>query len=276
VRTYTKGLLLFRKSVSAQGIELQHVTPVGVRNWRDALKTSYAPQTVNLWLSSVRSFYGWLVERGVLPISPAASVKGVTRRGGSTRHKRDELTSTEVSAVLDTCEDDEPGRRDRALLSLMAYCALRSIEVFRADMTDLQTKDGRTVLWVHGKGHSEADDFVVLPIPAEVAVQGWLAVRGQDPGALFTSMSNQSRGERLALRSIRWMVKRRYQAAGVVNGSKTTHSLRHSAITSAIRNGATPMQTQAMARHKSFDTTLNYYHEVGRTQNPAEDLISYG
>jgi integrase len=61
----------------------------------------------------------------------------------------------------------------------------------------------------------------------------------------------------------------------VVNNGKTTHSLRHSAITSAIRNGATPLQVQSMARHKSFDTTMNYYHEVGRTANPAEDLINY-
>jgi len=60
-----------------------------------------------------------------------------------------------------------------------------------------------------------------------------------------------------------------------VGDNKTTHSLRHSAITNAIRNGASPMQVQAMARHSSFDTTLNYVHEVDRIDNPAEDLISY-
>ena len=56
---------------------------------------------------------------------------------------------------------------------------------------------------------------------------------------------------------------------------KTTHSLRHSAITNAIRHGATPMQVQAMARHTSFDTTLGYLHEESRTANPAEDSISH-
>jgi site-specific recombinase XerD len=48
--------------------------------------------------------------------------------------------------------------------------------------------------------------------------------------------------------------------AGVGGEAKTTHSLRHSAITNAIRNGAEPMQVKAMARHTSFDTTLGYIH----------------
>jgi hypothetical protein len=36
------------------------------------------------------------------------------------------------------------------------------------------------------------------------------------------------------------------------------------------------MAVQAMARHQSFDTTLGYYHELSRTDHPAEDLIRYG
>lgn len=46
-----------------------------------------------------------------------------------------------------------------------------------------------------------------------------------------------------------------------------------SAITNAIRNGASPMQVQAMARHASFDTILGYYYEVNRIDNPAEGFI---
>ncbi len=57
--------------------------------------------------------------------------------------------------------------------------------------------------------------------------------------------------------------------------TKTSHSLRHSAVTSAIRQGTTLVQAQQMARHKSPETTMRYYHELSRTENPAEDLISY-
>ena len=161
------------------------------------------------------------------------------------------------------------------ILTLMAYCALRTIEVQRADITDLVTRNGRSVLWVQGKGHAESDDFVVLPVPGEEAMRAWLGVRGKKDGPAFWSLSKQNRGDRLTLRAIRWIVKEYFKIAGVVNGGKTTHSLRHSAISNAIRNGATPLQVQAMARQRSFDTTLGYYHEIARTENPAEDLINY-
>ncbi len=88
------------------------------------------------------------------------------------------------------------------------------------------------------------------------------------------SLAPRNKGERLSTWAIQQMTKARYQEAGVV-GRKTTHSLRHSAITSAIKNGGTPMQVRAMARHQSFDTTLGYFHETSRLDNPAEDLVSY-
>lgn len=121
----------------------------------------------------------------------------------------------------------------------------------------------------------EADDFVVLPVDAEKAMRAWLRVRGRKKGPLFTSLSRQNYGSRLTTRAIRGMVKARLERAGIMGAGKSTHSLRHSTISSAIRHGAEPLQVQAMARHRSYDTTLGYYHELSRTDTPAEDLIQY-
>lgn len=273
---YFKGLRLFREWLETEDLNVALARPTDVRAWREHLRTEYAVQTVNLWLSAVRQFYAFLVEEHNAQIlSPAANVSGATRRGKSRRHKRDELTASEVWAVIETCDDSAVGRRDRAVLSLMAYCALRTIEVQRAKLAEMGTRDGRTILWIRGKGHVEADDFVVLPVVANVALQSWLAIRGDRPGPLFVGLGNRNRGERISLRQFRRIVKSRYHEAGVVNQAKTTHSLRHSAISNAIRNGAEPLQVQAMARHQSFETTLAYYHEIARTTNPAEDLVDY-
>jgi integrase len=266
---------IFRAWLQERGSDLNRATPPDVREWRDELREHYAVQTVNLRLSAVRRFYAWLIEEGAPILNPAANVRGASRRGKTRRHKRDELSASEVLAVLDTCEGTELGKRDRGILALMAYCALRTIEVQRAELSDLATRDGRSVLWVRGKGRVEADDFVVLPAAADEALRSWLIERGSEQGPLFVSLSRQNPGDRLSTRAIRGMVKDRFHLAGVVNGSKTTHSLRHSAISNAIRNGAEPLQVQAMARHQSFVTTLGYYHEVSRTESPAEDLISY-
>jgi len=272
--TYSRALARFRSWLKVRGLDLDQVSPQDVQTWRDELRDSYSLQSINLWLSSIRRFYAWLIEEGA-PILNPADVKGVRRRATSRRHKRDELTSSEVLAVLASCEDTPTGHRDRAILSLMAYCALRAIEVQRANLEDLQTKDDRTVLWVQGKGDADTSDFVVLPTSTDGVMRQWLKIRGEDPGPLFPSLGGKNQGQRISLRHIRRIVKNRYKEVGILNGRKTTHSLRHSAITSAIRHGATPLQVQAMARHKSFDTTLGYYHEVGRTENPAEDLVGY-
>jgi integrase/recombinase XerC/integrase/recombinase XerD len=138
----------------------------------------------------------------------------------------------------------------------------------------------RLVQAVQGEGRRETDEIVVIPSRAEPFIHAWVKVRdgicdGDEDAPLFVSLSRRSYGGRLSTRAIRDMVKARYRAAGVVGARKSTHSLRHSAVTAAIRGGATPMQVQAMARHASFDTTLGYFHEESRTAAPAEDLIDY-
>ena len=182
-------------------------------------------------------------------------------------------------------DDTAAGLRDRALLHVLAYTGARSVEVHRADLADLRTEGGRLVLDVAGKGRNEADELLVIAnAAAQSALHGWLAILGNlvqptrlgELGPLFVSLSQRSRGKRLSLRAIRGIVKAAYKAAGVRGAGKSTHSLRHSAITKAISNGAPLQQVQAMARHANVATTLIYFHEQARLTEPAEALIDYG
>lgn len=275
VKTYAKAMRLFCEWLEGEGLTLATVQPQDVKVWRQFMfeNKGYAIATVNLWLTAVRRFYAWLIEQGMQIFNPAV-IRGIPNHVNNI-HRRDLLTSAEIRSLMATCTDAINCKRDRAIMYLMAYPGLRTVEVQRADLADLQTKDDRLILWVQGKGHIEKDDFIVVAPIVEEVIHGWIAERGDKPGPLFMSLSNRSKGTRLSLRSIRGMVKGRMKDAGIVNGNKSTHSLRHSAITSAIRHGASPLQVQAMARHKSFDTTLGYYHEVSRTENPAEDLVNY-
>jgi len=252
------------------------VTPTLFRDWKDSRDGS--PATINLHLSVIRSFLGWCVNLGYLERNPAAGIRGVKRHGANAKHQRDELTADEVREIMSICGDTQIGVRDRAIIALMAYTGLRTIEVYRADVADLRTRGGRRVLWVHGKGRNEKDDFVVIPEVANKHLNHWLALRPEQPvsSALFMSLSNRSFGGRLSRSAIRRLVKHYFELANVVDEHKTTHSLRHSAITFAILGGATPVQAQSFARHADPKTTMQYYHEVDRTEKPAEDLINYG
>lgn len=277
--TYRKGLGIFAAWLTEQQTT-GAVTPQVVRAFKASLIETYSPQTVNLRLAAIRSFYRFLVNTDRLAINPAGEVRGM-KRPKSKQHKRDALTNREVLGVLETCNSGKPeGARDRAILSLMAYCGLREIEIYRANIGNLKTQGDRLVLEVHGKGRPGPDDIAVIRHDQEQAIRTWLAHRltfenhaPSDP--LFISLSNRSRGHRLALRSIRAVVKNKFQVAGVVGDRKTAHSFRHSAITNLIRQGAAPLQVKAFARHSSLDTTLGYYHEVSRLEHPAEDLIDY-
>lgn len=275
VTSYRRGADKFLDWCAANGID--NLTPDTFRSWKsDLLDKNYRPATVNTWLSGVKALFSWAVEYQRLPYNPTENVKSATRKGKSKKHVRESLTDDEVRRVLALPDPTtDAGARDLAILSIMAHTAVRQVEIHRADLADLRTEKGKIILDVTGKGHAEADEFVVLANPkAEEALHAWLSVRGNKPGALFTSLSDRSHGERLSLRALRGIVKSYFKLAGVV-GNKTTHSLRHTAITKAILKGAPPQKAQSMARHKSLDTTMIYYHEVDRLENPAEAFIDY-
>jgi integrase/recombinase XerD len=246
--------------------------------WKaELLKAGTRPASVNAWLAGVRSFFGWLAEVGQIPFDPAAMIKGATRKGTKKRHARQSLTDSEVRRLLvQPDRSTYAGARDYAILALMLYTAARGIEVHRADIGDLRTEGGKLVLMVQGKGHMEKDEILVLIGEAESAMRDWLAMRGRENGALFTSNSNKSKGERLSRRALRDIVKGYFAQAGVHGDNKTTHSLRHTAITSAIRNQAPAQKVRGMSRHSSLDTLMIYFHEADRIDDPAERYISYG
>ena len=274
--TYAAGLRRFRTWLAEQGLELVAVAPVDVRRFRDEMKEKFAAASVSNWQTAIRRFYAWMIEEGAPIANPASDVRGPRGSAGRKSHKRDALTDSEVCRLFAACDGDDTAVRDRGIFGLIGYCGLRQIEVQRADLKHLDSRDGRQVLWIHGKGAASASVYAVLPPAAEMHLADWLAERGVEPGPLFPSMSRANAGERLSGRALRAIWGKRKRQAKISGVHKTLHSLRHSAITKAIRAGGEPMAVQAMARHKSFDTTLIYYHEISRTERPAEDLIRYG
>jgi site-specific recombinase XerD len=275
-RTYRVGLDKYLQWCSANGYRANERDTALA--WVFALRQSNAkPASINAWLSGVRAFFRWAVDAGVVPDSPVARIRGQRRSGSSKRHSRETLTNDEMRRLLAAPDVRTPrGLRDRAILHLFAYNALRRIEICRANIEDVRTQGNRLLLDVHGKARRSADDFVVIASAAAVtALYDWLAARGKEPGPLFWSLSPATRYKRLSPRSVQYIVRNYFDAAGIFGKMKTVHSLRHTAITNAIANGAAPHKVQSMARHASIVTTMIYYHELDRIESPAEDFVSY-
>ncbi len=222
--TYHRGLDKFLTWLAEQ--DLSRVGPAAVRSWKAEMARQGAKaSSINTWFAGVRHFFTWAVAEQGLAYNPTAGVKGA-RRGSGRGHRRAPLTDAEVLRVLAQPDRDTLlGRRDAALLHCLAYLGLRALEAVRVRVGDI---DGER-LAVHGKGRSQADEYLYLVQPdlAE-ALFAWLAShpRRSDPGAaLFCSLSRRNFGEPLTTSTVRALVKGYYAQAGVVTPTKTTHSL---------------------------------------------------
>lgn len=274
VTSYKKGLQKFTDWMQTE--RPASISPDTIRLWQAHMLEANQKRSVNTWLAGIRSFFTWCTDARLIPYNPTATVKGASRKGETQIHRKNPLTNAEVRRLL-TMPDTSTaqGARDNAILHLFLFTAMRSVEITRANLSDWQTIGTQQVIYYQGKGHDEADDYKVIVDPVADAVQLWLSYRGNKPGPLFTSLSDRSQGERLSLRAIRNLIKDHMRKAGIDDPKKTTHSLRHTAITNAIVNGAPLRVVQTLAGHASANTTSIYIHNVDRLQNPGEKFIDY-
>ena len=277
--TYRKGVKNFFKYCYKYNINI--VEEQDITNYYNYLINRIGQEedgltinSVNMFITSLRKLYKFLEKKGLKNLaSDLESVK-------STRQpKKDPLTKEEALELLRSIDTTtEVGKRDYAIINLLLHAGLRTIELERANIEDLRTLGNKTILQVQGKGHKAKDDYIKLTKAPYNAIMDYLASRKdakpKDP--LFTSLSDRCNGERLKTRSIREIVKNRLRAININTERKTTHSLRHSAITFALLGGATLQEAQAIARHERIDTTLIYAHNLDKlTSNYEETIDNY-
>ena len=271
VQTYTGNIRQFIKWT--QAAQIQRPTREDIIAYRDYLKKRCKPSTVQNYITALRLFFSWTAQAGIYP-NIAEHIKGAKL---DTNHKKDYLTSSQAKDLLESIDTSAAiGKRDYALIALMLTGGLRDIEASRANIEDLKQSGGSTVLYLQGKGREERTEYIkVVPI-VEKALRGYLKTRGKakKQQALFTSLSNNNKGERLTPRSISGIVKNRLLAAGFDSTRITAHSLRHTAVTLSLLGGLPLDEVQQFARHSNISTTQIYAHNLERAKNRSEETIA--
>jgi integrase/recombinase XerC/integrase/recombinase XerD len=162
------------------------------------------------------------------------------------------------------------------MVNLMLRTGVREVEVSRMIISDITRKEGERIIEIQGKGRDCKDSFVVLTAEAYEPIAEYLALRTEaDPSRpLFGSVGNRSRGN-LSTRAIRSIISQYLSISGLKSKRVTPHSLRHTAITLALKggNGLNLLQVQQMARHLNISSTLVYVREYERMKNAAERCI---
>lgn len=271
VQTYTGNVRQFIKWTQDKGI--QRPTRQDVLAYRDELRERCKPSTVQSYITALRLFFSWTAQADIYP-NIAEHVKGAKL---DTSHKKDYLNAAQIRDILDSIDTGTArGKRDYCIIALMVTGGLRDIEVSRANIEDLAQQAGSTVLYLQGKGRTERTEYARIVPEVEKPLREYLRTRKSAKGKqpLFTSMSNNSKGERLTPKSISAIVKGRLIEAGYNSDRLTAHSLRHSAVTLSLIGGLPLEEVQQFARHKNISTTLIYSHALERAKNRSEETIA--
>ncbi|HCH0720322.1 TPA: tyrosine recombinase XerC [Vibrio parahaemolyticus] len=260
-----KGLSLHTQRNYKQQLETmaQHLAEMGLKDWsqvdagwvrqlagkgmREGMKAS----SLATRLSSLRSFFDFLILRGEMSANPAKGVSAPRKK----RPLPKNLDVDEVNQLLEVNEDDPLAIRDRAMMELMYGAGLRLAELVSVDVRDVQLRSGE--LRVIGKGDKERK--VPFSGMATEWVGKWLRVRGDlaAPGepALFVSKL----GTRISHRSVQKRMAEWGQKQSVASHI-SPHKLRHSFATHMLESSNNLRAVQELLGHENISTTQIYTH----------------
>ncbi|WP_218769174.1 tyrosine recombinase XerC [Vibrio parahaemolyticus] len=260
-----KGLSLHTRRNYKQQLETmaQHLAEMGLKDWsqvdagwvrqlagkgmREGMKAS----SLATRLSSLRSFFDFLILRGEMSANPAKGVSAPRKK----RPLPKNLDVDEVNQLLEVNEDDPLAIRDRAMMELMYGAGLRLAELVSVDVRDVQLRSGE--LRVIGKGDKERK--VPFSGMATEWVGKWLRVRGDlaAPGepALFVSKL----GTRISHRSVQKRMAEWGQKQSVASHI-SPHKLRHSFATHMLESSNNLRAVQELLGHENISTTQIYTH----------------
>ena len=232
-----------------------------------------SPLTIGSYLTIVRKFFAALEAHKIFP----DITRGIKTPRKEKGFRKSHLTDAKSAALLDYARDNMSAR-DFAIINLMLRTGLRTIEVVRADIADLQFKADRRILSVWGKGHDRKDDFVILTAKAYEPIRAYLSERNTKGNnlPLFASESRRNAAERLTTRTISGICKQALRAIGLDDSQFTAHSLRHTTACAILKHGGQITDAQGVLRHNSPTTTQIYTASIEqelRLQNAAEGLL---
>ena len=251
LRSYRTDLLEFAQ-YAGTGDPSTWLADVDIRTIRGYLARLHARSldaaTVARKLAAVRSWFRFLVRRGVLERNVAREVRGPR----PPRKLVSFLPIDEATALMDARAPDGPARaRDTAVLELLYATGLRVSELAGLDLDDV---DGsQQTVRVLGKGRKER--IVPYGSRAAGALAAYLEGRGGAAGPLFTNR----RGGRLTVRSLHTIVRRSAASIGITR-RVSPHTLRHTFATHLLAGGCDLRALQEMLGHADIATTQIYIH----------------
>ncbi|MFC1936761.1 tyrosine-type recombinase/integrase, partial [Chloroflexota bacterium] len=231
-------------------VEYKHAQAV-----RAYFEKEYRFTTANRKLSALRGVLknAWLL--GQMPEAQYRKASQVKTLRGEAKPAGREISMGEISAIIEACLDGTPaGVRDVAIITLLYSTGIRRAELVGLDVENYNSETGK--IWViSGKGRKDRPVWVANG--AKYAMDDWLAIRGDDPGALFwpVNKSGVMTNKRLSTQAVWRIVEKRAKIAKVEDISP--HDFRRTFITGMIRDHDLSLAAD-LAGHADVNTTRRY------------------
>ena len=259
VVSYSSSLKAFRLYFKSLDEEMswETVTSDVVRSWMVCLLDSgLTASGVCPKLSAVKSFYRFMLGRGLVAVDPAHGVNAPKKSKPLPYFVRE----ADMDCLLDDLEfpDSFAGRRDKTIISMLYSTGMRAAEILGLDLADVDLRNA--MVSVVGKRNKQR----LIPLHPELLreLEDYMlareAVLGGKPedSALFIE---ERSGKRIAYPKLRVIVRDALSRV-TIQSKRSPHVLRHSFATSMLNNFADLQSVKELLGHSSLKTTAIYTH----------------
>ena len=260
-RAYARAAIEFFDWLEARGVtHITAVESVHVAAYIEQLSKARSAPTAKLRLAALRHLFDWLVIGQIMPVNPAAAVRGprhIVRRG-----KTPVLDPQEARQLIDAIDATTIiGLRDRALIGLMVYSFARIGAAIGMQVDDVYPQNRRLWVRLHEKGGKQH------AMPCHHNLEAYLheyidgAGLAKEPKALlfqtYSRATGQLTGNPLPQANAYAMIQRRAKSGGITT-HVGNHTFRATGVTAYLKNGGTLERAAQMANHASARTTQLY------------------
>lgn len=219
--------------------------------------------TVNRKLASVRAFFNFLMNSGLVSSNPTVDIKSPKIE----RKELEYLTLEEVDKLLETPDETVRGIRDKAILEVLYATGIRASELIDADMEDINIRMG----FITCDGEQSKARIVPLGRPARAALEKYiyearnaLVKDNAEEKALFVNYY----GSRITRQGL-WKVLKEYGEKAGIEKKLTPNIMRNSFAVHMLQNGADLKSLQELMGHEDISATQAY---LSVTKNRIKDV----
>lgn len=220
--------------------------------WGNAQMTRpVRPRTVHTYHGHLRTFFGWLVQEGILEASPMDVIAAPIARADQVQP----FNERQISALMAAAQKTNHPKRDSAILCFLFDTGLRASELCGLKMSDIDMTARKCL--VLGKGNKHRAVF----FGRQTAKTLWNYLREdeREPNSpVFLSDRGMRAGEPLTRSGLFQLIERLGAASHIEAVRCSPHTFRHTFAVTFLRNGGNVFTLQQILGHTSLQMTNRY------------------